>query len=239
MEEKLIDRNEIHTGEPTTVIREESSIPMCGFCSFTYYQQYFDVTTKEVIYKILIALTIVAYKKFKTNQKRPDMYGPFWIYATIVFALALSQNTYSFLTKPEHTKFVYTISYLPQAFAIIYVFGFVFPVIFNLLIRGFGGSISYMKIITIYGYGMCINVVMMLLCAYPNSTSQNFFITYGAVHSSLFLFLGIKDELLNSGEGNLKYIAVGIMAFAQVLAIVIYKKYFFGNLYRSDVYYQA
>lgn len=214
-------------------------LPLCGFFSLPYYQQYFEVTTEEVLWKVFYALTVVWYKKFKISAQKVDFYGPFWVYATMVFSLAASQNLYSFLSRPEHTRFKYTIEYVPKAFGVVFVFGFFVPVLVNLLLRGFGGGIRYSRVVSIYGYSQCVNVLMMLLCAYPNTSSQNFFIAWGALHSSLFVFLCLKEELVRTAEGNLKFVAVAVMASCQLMLVLIYKKYFFGDLYRMDAYYSS
>lgn len=214
---------------------EKNSIPLCGFCSVRYYQQFFDTTTDEVLKKVLFALTVVFYKKFnELTENRVDFYGPFWIYATIVFALAVSQNLYSYLTKPMGAGFEYTIGYVPNAFMIVYVFGIFMPVFFNVIIRAFGGYIGYFKVVSIYGYSQCINILMMILCAYPKHSAQNFFIIWGAVQSSAFLFLCLNKEL-EKYKGNLKYIAICTMAGCQVVLVIIYKNYFFGNLYPNVI----
>lgn len=237
MKEKLIEENRDNQSKKQ---EEQSSIPLCGFCTFDYYKQYFQVTTYEVAVKLVCAITIVFYKKFReVSLNKTDLYGPFWIYATIVFSLALSQNFYSFLIRPEHTAFKYTIEYVPKAFMVVYIFGLGIPIFFNLIIRAFGGVISYTKIITIYGYSQVINIIMMLLCVYPDSTAQNFFITWGAVHSSIFIFLTLKEEL-RSDQSNIKYISVGTLSVCQLILVIIYKKYFFGDIYRTDTtYYQV
>jgi len=209
----------------------DNSIPLLGILSLRYYQQFFDTDTEEVLRKIKYALSVVLYKRFnELTRGRIDFYGPFWIYATLVFALAVSQNTYSYLTKPKDAAFEYTIAYVPNAFMIVYIFGIFMPIFFNLVIRAFGGYMEYFRIISIYGYSQCINVLMMVLCAYPKQSAQNFFIIWGAAHSSAFLFLCLHKELEKSA-GNLKYIAVCTMAGCQVVLVIIYKRYFFGNLY--------
>ena len=219
---------------------DSSSIPCCGIFSVRYFAQFFNVETNEVLWRLFYALSIVFYKKFKEiGPNKIDMYGPFWIYATMVLSLAVSQNMYSYLTRPAHTKFVYTISYVPTAFAIIYTFGFIIPILFAIIIKAFGGIIKYSQVITIYGYSQAINIFMMLISGYPDSTYQNFCITYGAFHSSIFLFLSMKDEL-KSGEKNLIYIAIGTLAVTQLVLVIVYKQYFFGNIYSiNNQYYTA
>jgi len=68
-------------------------------------------------------------------SEKTDLYGPFWVYATLVFCLAISQNIYAYASKPADAKFQYTVAYVPSAFAIIYSFGFVVPVIFNFMLK--------------------------------------------------------------------------------------------------------
>ena len=55
-----------------------------------YYQQFFNTTTEIVVRRLLIALTIFKYKDFEGNFEKVDFYGPFWIYATMAFALSFS-----------------------------------------------------------------------------------------------------------------------------------------------------
>ena len=116
---------------------------------------------------------------------------------------------------------------------VTYFFGFIFPVLFNIIIRSFGGNIAYGTIISVWGYSLTINIITLLLCAYPNNEAQNFFITYGAIHSSIFLYLCLKNEFRNR-VGNLKYIAIGILALCQLTLIMVYKIFFFKDLYIPD-----
>ena len=209
-------------------------IPCCGICSPKYFRQFFNVKTSEVMLKLFYGLTIVFYKNFKeVGPNKIDMYGPFWIYATMVMSLAISQNIYSFLSRPEHSKFQYTIEYVPQAFMIVFLFGLMIPIVFNVIIRAFGGSIRYSHAISIYGYSQTINIIALILCCYPNASWQNFFITCGAFHSSIFLYLCLKRELVNQ-QGSLMYIAIFTLIVCQLVLIIFYKKFFFGNFYTAN-----
>lgn len=92
--------------------------------------------------KILFALSLLRYKDFnRISEYKNDLYGPIWIFATIVFTICVSQNFYSYLIRPAGQKFEYSISFLPNAFMIVYVFGFMVPVCFSMIIKAFGGAI--------------------------------------------------------------------------------------------------
>ena len=57
-------------------------------CNLSFLQIYFDFETEEII-KRLIASLIPFNKNFiNIVEKKPDLYGPFWIYTTLIFIVA-------------------------------------------------------------------------------------------------------------------------------------------------------
>lgn len=154
----------------------KKAIPLCGVCKLRYYQQYFDVNTYDVVKKLTYSLLFICNNFPDVAGNKTDLYGPFWIYATLVFSLAISQNIYSYASKPENAKFQYTVAYIPPAFAIIFSFGFVVPLIFNFMLSVLGCMMTYTRAIEIYGYSQIINIIMILLCSWPNSSLQTGFI---------------------------------------------------------------
>ena len=168
--------NPDNNGEEENPENKTKSIPLCGMCKVRYYQQYFDVNTYEVVKKVIFSLLFICNNFADISPDKIDLYGPFWTYTTLVFALAISQNIYSYASMPEGTKFNYTVSYIPPAFAIIFSFGFVVPVIFNFMLSVLGCTMTYAKAIQIYGYSQIINIIMILLCSWPDSALQTGFI---------------------------------------------------------------
>ncbi|XP_042104216.1 protein YIPF1 isoform X1 [Ovis aries] len=69
------------------------------FWTFEYYQTFFDVDTHQVFDRIKGSLLPIPGKNFVRLYIRsnPDLYGPFWICATLVFAVAISGNLSNFL----------------------------------------------------------------------------------------------------------------------------------------------
>ena len=231
MQEKIINMEE---EKPLPKKKKNYLSLLCSIFKISYYQKYFAVTTSSVIKKIIYSLTIINYKKFKkVSKNKIDYYGPFWIYITMVFSLSISQNLYSLLSKPKNRHFKYTIKYLPNSFSIILLFGFFIPIFFNTIIRAFGGFIDYNKIITIYGYSQSINIFVLFFSAYPNGFYQSLLIFYGAAHSFVFIFLCLKEELLDK-EGDVRNFGVGCLSFCQLLLVLVYKQYFFRDLYNVE-----
>jgi hypothetical protein len=63
-------------------------------------QVYFDVTTEEVIERLWNSVIPFNPKFYLLLQKNPDLYGPFWIYTTLIFVLA-SAGSFSIFLKGQ------------------------------------------------------------------------------------------------------------------------------------------
>ena len=55
-----------------------------------FLQPYFDITTDELKERLLNSVIPFNPKFYDISQKNPDLYGPFWIYTTLIFVIAAS-----------------------------------------------------------------------------------------------------------------------------------------------------
>ena len=63
------------------------------YCDVRFYQTFFNVTTDEVFERLKLAVISPHTSKFLEKvEGSPDLYGPFWIMATLVFLLAFAGN---------------------------------------------------------------------------------------------------------------------------------------------------
>lgn len=94
------------------------------FWTFEYYQTFFDVDTYQVFDRIKGSLLPIPGKNFVRLYIRsnPDLYGPFWICATLVFAIAISGNLSNFLIHLGEKTYHYvpefrkdTVDYSPES----------------------------------------------------------------------------------------------------------------------------
>merc|ERR1719248_52953 len=90
-----------------------------SFWSITYYQPLFDVDTLQVLNRIkgsLLPRPKGAF--FELISANPDLYGPFWISTTLIFAMAITGNLASFFAfKPtaDHPSWTYNFNQLTLA----------------------------------------------------------------------------------------------------------------------------
>ena len=81
--------------DPDSLLEEKSY----SFWQVEYYQKYFNVSTTDVISRIVGSMVPTLSRNYLINRIRPnpDMYGPFWICTTLIFTIAISGNIYSFI----------------------------------------------------------------------------------------------------------------------------------------------
>ena len=66
-------------------------------CNFGFIKQHFDVTEYMVRIRILHSLVPFNPKFHSISKEKPDLYGPLWIFTTLVFIIAASGEITSYL----------------------------------------------------------------------------------------------------------------------------------------------
>ncbi|KAM8839243.1 protein YIPF1 [Synchiropus picturatus] len=153
---------------------EKKSAP---FWTFEYYQRLFDIETHHVRERILGSVLPWPGKNFihVHLRKNPDLYGPFWICTTLVFAIAISGNLSSFLVHLGNPNFKYTPEFQKVTIAATAIFSYA-----GLVPLGFWGFLvwrsskvmnlvtySFMEILCVYGYSLSIYIPAVVLCTVP------------------------------------------------------------------------
>jgi len=69
--------------------------------SLEYYRPYFNITTEDVKTRLKLSVNIMQPTFFETIKDNPDLYGPFWIYSTVVFMITAVGNLSDYLGLPS------------------------------------------------------------------------------------------------------------------------------------------
>ncbi len=80
-------------------------------------QIYFDVTTDEVRDRIINSLIPFNPKFHDISHNNPDLYGPFWIYTTLIFIIAAAGSLTKYLE--NDTSQDYFQVFVPKAASIV------------------------------------------------------------------------------------------------------------------------
>uniref|UniRef100_UPI00358EB3B3 protein YIPF1-like isoform X3 n=1 Tax=Myxine glutinosa TaxID=7769 RepID=UPI00358EB3B3 len=133
-----------------------------SFWTFSYYQTFFDVDTWQVLNRIKGSMIPLPKRNFVRHyiRNKPDLYGPFWICATLVFAISISGNLSNFLVHRGESGFRYTPEFQKVSIAAtaVYAYAWLVPlVLWGCLVwwHGHAGApapYSFLELVCTYGY---------------------------------------------------------------------------------------
>jgi len=212
-----------------------------AFWTITYYQPLFDVDTVQVLNRVkgsLLPRPRGAF--FELIAANPDLYGPFWVATTLIFAMAITGNLASYLAfVPKMTdngkmgRWQYDFSQLTVAGSVIYSYVTLLPLLFWLLLRYYEASKKLADVLCIYGYTMAIFVPISVLCVLPSNLLRWLLVLLGGAISSIFLLSNFHAHLADCfpyGEGDAKkktYSLLGLMLGFHIVLVFVFKVYFF------------
>ena len=125
---------------------------------------------------------------FYTHYKaKPDLYGPLWIYTTLIVILAIAGNFSRGLHQGK--DFTYNFTFVPIAAAVVYGIGIGLPFALKLLMRMLGTGFFSGSFIEVRPYASLHNVLI-------------YFLSIGHGHLRVFLLIILNNGLSvrNSSE---------------------------------------
>lgn len=66
--------------------------------SLSFIGKYFNVEISDILERLKGSVIPFNKSFYQTAEKNPDLYGPFWIYTTIVFAITVAANISGYLS---------------------------------------------------------------------------------------------------------------------------------------------
>ncbi|CAN9502748.1 unnamed protein product [Ophioblennius macclurei] len=147
------------------------------FWTFEYYQKFFDVETRNVKERIIGSMLPWPGKSFihVYLRRNPDLYGPFWICTTLVFAIAISGNFSKFLANLGKPDYKYTAEFQKVTIAATAIFAYAWLVplaLWGLLLWRNNKvmslvAYSFMEIVCVYGYSLSVYIPVVVLWGIP------------------------------------------------------------------------
>eukprot|EP00388_Colpodella_angusta_P020237 GDKJ01050553.1.p1 GENE.GDKJ01050553.1~~GDKJ01050553.1.p1 ORF type:complete len:249 (-),score=38.14 GDKJ01050553.1:147-893(-) len=213
------------------VTSSESVMPLL---TMTYYEQYFSVSTEDIVQRLRLAL-LPFLKSESSNsisfKENPDFYGPFWIATTVILFMAGTANVTRFLSSVSSNADFELVS-----LAATYVYGclFLVPFIIRRIVTGipgcFDGSgagdhISYSQLMCVYGYSLIWLIPLTLISLSNSHLVQWITCIIGLSMSVLFLGKQLYSDFAGSNSRS-RWAIIGVSFMAQVLLFFMYKLYF-------------
>ncbi|XP_018425025.1 PREDICTED: protein YIPF2 [Nanorana parkeri] len=210
-----------------------------GFWTLQYYQDLFDVDTCQVLDRIRASFIPVPGKNFVRHHLRnnPDLYGPFWICATLVITVTVVGNLATFIQMHGTPGYNYSPQFhkVTVAGLAIYSYAWLVP----LALWGFlqwrkgvspmVGTYSFMETVCVYGYSLSAYIPSTLLCVVPYEIFRWIILLLAMCLSALVLVLAFWPHIRRDN----KMVAIGMvtsMVLLHVLLAVGCKAYFFRRV---------
>jgi len=137
---------------------------------FDFLKKYFDIDTADFFKRLLQAIVPFNPMFYKSIELTPDLWGPVWIYTTLIFIIAACGSISKYLNN-DVINVSFFQEFIPIAAAFIYGLGFILPLVLFILMKIFGTASSYVTIICIYGYSMGIYLPIIIACTVPIGVS--------------------------------------------------------------------
>ena len=167
-------------------------------------------------------------------QKKPDLYGPFWIIWTLVVVLTISGNLSRYLEYDDPKDFTYTFSIVPISISVLFGLSIGLPFALMMVVKCFGSTESTVPVlhgVGIYAYSFSSFLVASLLCgAIPVEFVQWILIIYSAITSCLFIISTYWADLSTTLDSKKRAIVIAGICITQLTLLLIFKLYFFKHV---------
>mmetsp|Transcript_19351 Transcript_19351/g.19038 ORF Transcript_19351/g.19038 Transcript_19351/m.19038 type:complete len:234 (-) Transcript_19351:25-726(-) len=210
------------TGKKTLLTDEEQANPSDGlqqpdyekprprgitrFCKVRYYQKFFNVSTKEVVRRVLLAMMPFNTTPIFPNGK-PDLYGPLWIYICLSICIVICGHfsnvmDFEFIDNhPPKLQYEAQMRKITKLWFMTSFYFFVVPLIIHGICFFFGsGSPGYQRTLAIYGYSFAIFIPATVILVPPIEYLR--YATLGVAGFISLLF--ISKELMDAGKKYLE-----------------------------------
>ncbi|KAJ1568019.1 hypothetical protein HK405_003890 [Cladochytrium tenue] len=202
-----------------------------AFWTIEFYQQFFDVDTNDVLQRMLESL-LPRGKFMEAVGSNPDLYGPFWISTTVIFALFVTSTIAGSIYAYIHgTAFAYDVTLLTIALTTVYAYVTALPGLLWAISRYLGAPLRFFDLVDLYGYGMTVWIPVSLLCIIPSSLLRWVLIAVAFALSTFFTLQNLVPLVLTSSGGapspTARTAAVAVVVVAHAGLALLFRLEFF------------
>lgn len=212
-----------------------------SFWKFSYYQSLFDVTTNDVLRRLLwSAVPQFSGSSYleKHIRPNPDLYGPIWIGLTLVVTTSVSSNVASYLETAGQNKDFWHTDYTRVSFAstAIMVYMFLVPLVLWAVLkyRQVESRYSLLETLCLYGYSLAVYVPISILWAVHLAWLRWLLVVVGATLSGWVLVATLWPSFREDSRKMAVITSAVIFALHALLALG-FVKYFFQHEVEHNV----
>lgn len=209
---------------------------MPAFLSLENLRPFFDLSDKHLLQRLKWSLVPFSQQFFNDYNEKPDLYGPFWVLATLICSMYTSSNLYCYLTFDDKEEaFNTTTNKIPVAAAIVFGVAIGLPSLMRLVLNLYGTQqsdqqrqTSLVKSVGIYCYSFCPLIVASCLCGVlPYQLVHWLIILVAGAQQVAVLFTSFWADFQQNLPPQTRWIAIGVMAAIQLVLLLVFKLYFY------------
>ena len=202
--------------------------------SFAFYQTLFDVDARVVLNRIRGSMLPLPSRSFTKSYigGHPDLYGPFWICATLVLVVGICGNITTLLSHltDEHYHYTPQFERLSVAAVLVYSYSFIIP----LLVRGILwwrkiAALTVPDIMCVYGYSLFIFIPVAFLLLIPIEWLDWVFLVVATCLSGAVILLSLWPAFRDDSRQVALVVLLILFACHSALPIS-FRLYFFSPI---------
>lgn len=230
------EADEINQQSDTSELIEKNKKPVW---SFAFYQAFFDVDTSTILKRVKGSLIPLPNSTFSSRfvKGKPDMYGPFWICATLVLSIGVCGNLSTLINNIANPTYKYHPQFdlLPIAAIIIYSYAFVLPLLIKGLLwwRNRESSPAVSQLICLYGYSLFVYIPSSVLFIVPYAFF-NWLVVAVAISLSGAVILLSLWPIFRIETRKMAIVLMGLLFALHVITMVTLRLYFFSPVASSN-----
>ncbi|KAJ3053789.1 hypothetical protein HK097_003354 [Rhizophlyctis rosea] len=201
-----------------------------AFWTVEYYAQFFDVDSSDVGQRMLASI-LPKSDFLQVIGEKPDLYGPFWIATSVIFALFITSSVAGSIAayiNSKSYKYEDSLTGLSTAVAVIYIYAAAFPAVVWGLGRYFSYSIGLLQLFDVFGYALTIWIPVSLLCIVPLEIVR-WILVIGAFGLSTFFQLKTLRPIISQVQDKRAPTVVYGLAVATTAGLALTFKFLFFN----------
>ena len=208
--------------QSTQSSQQHKSNSACSILTVEYWAGYFDVTQEEIINKVKAGINPATNDFQELIDHKVDLYGPFWISTTLIFAMIVMPRLLQVLLFQSVSFDVGKIGF---GFTLIYGGIAAFTFILFGISKFMGLPCQVFKSAAIYGYSYVVFLLVAASSIVPGSILHFVMCSAAGLHSLLFLLRNFKPALDKAEKQNKLAIMIFFALFQTFMTFMIYGHY--------------
>nr|CAG4644266.1 EOG090X0CJ3 [Lepidurus arcticus] len=200
------------------------------FWTMSFYQQFFDVDTSDVVTRLVWSMVPRPSAPFLQQfvRPKPDLYGPVWVGFTLVFFIAIMGNIADYLaTAGSASHWKYDFQKVSISGTCIFLYGWVLPVmLWAVLWWKQEKGVSLLELLCLYGYSLAVYIPVSMLWAIPVPVLQWILVFGAAALSGAVLVIALGHALRDSSQ-NVRFPMLAIVLACHLALAAGLQLYFF------------